>query len=59
MISDAVKQERERCAKICDGMAMAIKIGASLGWSADQRKVAVMVAEWLRDEIRGHDEKET
>jgi hypothetical protein len=59
MISDTVKQERERCAKICDGMAFAIKIGAALEWSVDQRTVAVTVAEWLRDEIRGHDEKET
>lgn len=51
------EKERDRCARICDGMALAIRMGGgSKEWSEQTRSTIILVAEWLRDEILKRDE---
>ncbi len=54
---DRVIEERRRCARLCEGIMLAIEIGAgkNTGWSAAQCIAARATAEWLRDEIMRDD----
>jgi hypothetical protein len=47
-----VAAERERCANVCDGLAIATKITGDGEWTRAQRDAVTIACEWLRDEIR-------
>jgi len=47
-----VASERERCAKVCDALAVALKIAGGEEWTPAQRDAGTVTAAWLRDEIR-------
>lgn len=52
----AVAAERERCAKRCDGLAIATNITGGGEWNEAQRAAATTAAEWLAREIRRGEE---
>jgi len=52
LLFKAVIEERERCAKVCDALAVAFKIAGGKEWTPAQREAGTITAAWLRDEIR-------
>lgn len=50
-IAASIAAERKRCADICRGMVIALRMGAGSDYTAAERLIGITTAEWLAKEI--------